>query len=295
MKIRILLLALLAAILSCGPVKDRRTVKVPEAIREAKTATLPELIQRFNNQWAGIETLTVSKFSLELTGGSLDVGYFEDYRTARGYLLAADTGGIFVNILNPLTNSSVLTMASSGDEFQIWVPSENQYITGSTDVKLEEENPIYNIRPVHILDAILIERINPENPEKLLFLEEAQDAAAKYYVLTLVERPKPNERFAELSRKIWIERSQLQLARQEYYAGAKLRSVIIYGKPARLGNKWFFSEVTLERPQDHYSIRFDIESESVRLDRPVEAGDFDLPVPPGAEIIKVEDQTEKSY
>lgn len=285
-------LILLSFLVNCvDPVRDRRRVEVPGAIQKAQTATLPELVKRFNDRWAGIHSLTVSRFNIELTSGSLEVGYFEEYRTARGYLVAADTGGIFVNILNPLTNSSVLTMASQEQQFQIWIPRDNQYITGSTDVQLKEENPLYNVRPVHILEAVLIEPLALDSPDDVVLWEEQQDERFSYYVVTVARRPERDNSVSELIRKIWIERSELRLVRQQYYEGPQIRSVILYADPFPVGEKWIFSEVVLERPQDHYSLRFEVETGGVRLDRPIKAGDFDLPVPPGAEVIRVEGRT----
>ena len=87
--------------------------------------------------------MTVSKFEVEFTGGSIEDGYFEKYRTAKGYLVSRRPNSVFVNILNPLTSSSVLVMASHEELFQIWIPSRNQFVTGRADVERDEENPVY--------------------------------------------------------------------------------------------------------------------------------------------------------
>lgn len=282
----LLVTLLLAASLSCGAVKERKVVTVPPAYAAAKTASLSDLVELVNGRYAGVNSLTVSKLDVEFTGGSIEDGYFEKYRTAKGYLVASEPSSVFVNILNPLTSSSVLVMASHNDEFQIWIPSRNQFVTGRTDVKTDEDNPVYNVRPLHIMEGILIESIPVQNPQFKYYVEEDKDQAYKYYVLGIF-RSTPDSPVLELQRKIWIERSTMHLRRQHYYSGSGLTSVIRYEDSVEIGSKLVSTRVAIDRPIERYTISFDFKPETVELDRKLKPDSFTLRVPAGAEVVQV--------
>lgn len=288
--IQILALALPLLAVGCGAVKERQVISVPPSYIEAQTASLEELITLINDKYSGYRSITVSKFDVEFTGGSIEEGYLEKYRKAKGYLVAQNPDSIFVNILNPLTNSSVLVMASVDEEFRIWIPSKNQFVTGRTDQMPEVENPVYNVRPTHIIDGILIEPVPIDQPSIRCHLEEEQDGLYKYYVIGIF-RFREDSPFLEMERKIWIERSKMALSRQQYYQAGKVISVVTYSNPVPVGQKMVNSNVAIERPVERYSISFSIETDGVRLNRELKTNAFELEQPSGSELIRVEENT----
>lgn len=277
---------LVGALSACGPVRERTVIAPPTTYAEAQVATLQELTELINQEYAGLESLVVSRFEVEMTGGSIDDGYFERYRKARGYLVTHESDSIFVNILNPLTNSSVLSMASSNGRFQIWIPSRNQFVTGSTGVRRQEENPIYNVRPSHILEGILFESLPDSRGRFRHFLEEEEDGRFKYYVVAVVEDDRESAAL-RLRRKIWIERSRMRIVRQHYYEGPELKSVIVYNQEVTSGGRRIPTHVEIKRPADRYEIRFQFEPDTIETDRQIQSDAFVIAAPPGAELIEV--------
>jgi hypothetical protein len=282
-------LVLLAA--GCGAVRERRVVDIPPAYLEAREASLEELLDLVNRRYAALESLTVTRFEVEFTGGSIDEGYFERYRTAQGYLVARRPDSVFVNILNPLTNSSVLVMASETGAFQIWIPSRNQFVEGTTGRGVAEENPVYNVRPTHIVQGLLIDPITP-SPDILYYREEAQDEAHRYYVIAVLHAS-PGSSILELHRKLWIERSSLQLWRQQYFSGGQLISEISYGPAVEVDRRLVPVSVRVDRPTERYSIDFTFRNDSIQVDRQVREDSFQLELPPGAELVVVEPEAER--
>jgi hypothetical protein len=274
--------------LGCGAVKERTAVRIPPAFLEARVATLPELVELIDRRWAAPVSLTVARFQVEFTGGSIDEGYFEKYRTAKGYLVAQRPDSVFVNILNPLTSSSVLVMASREHDFQIWIPTRNQFVVGSTDIRSDQDNPVYNVRPRHILEAILIDPV--KGAHNIHFLEEAQDTRNKYYVIGVLTPEDSSTRVLQLRRKLWIERSTLSLARQQQFSGGALISEAEYGEPVEVGDRIVPTSVDLRRPVDRYSISFRFDPTSIQLDREIPEDSFILQQPAGAERVQVDDQ-----
>jgi len=281
----LILFLLSLPLLGCGAVKERKVLSVPPAYTAAKTASFEDLIHLINDRYAGIEGMVVSKLDVEFTGGSVEEGYFEKYRKAKGLLVARRPDSIFVNILNPLTSSSVLVMASQHGHFQIWIPSRNQFVTGLTDMKSDESNPIYNVRPSHILEGILIDAV-PQGQAYKYYVEESQDSAYKYYVMGVFSVT-PGTSLLKLDRRIWIERSTMQIRRQQFFVDSEVKSDVTYNDPVEIDGKLISTVVKIDRPIDRYSIAFHLEPDSMQLNREVKDDAFVLEPPPGAEVIEV--------
>jgi hypothetical protein len=154
----------------------------------------------------------------------------------------------------------------------------------------EVENPVYNVRPTHIIDGIMIEPIQLEESSIRCHLEEEQDSQNKFYVIG-VFRFREDSPYLELERKIWIERSQMALRRQQYYDDGKVISIASYSKPVPIGPKMISTGIKIERPIERYSISFIIESDGIRLDRELKADSFELKQPAGSELIRVDENT----
>lgn len=277
----ILMLALLPA--GCRKViKTKVRVETAPAHRLALESTLPDLVRRINTSYAGTESL-IAKVRLELEGRSREAGYHERYRKAPSQLIAKRPDAIRINVLNPLTRTTVIAMASRQSRFQIWAPTKNKFVTGSTHLERDYDNPLYNVRPEHVLPAILIEPL-PAGPGAGVFLIEEEDAKSRYYVIY-----EPHRRKLRPKRRLWIERGKLQLVRQDYFdPEGRVASSIRYTGPAALGQMIVNTEIVLERPLEHYTLRLQLERESLKIDRELEERHFQLPVPPGAETITLE-------
>lgn len=275
-----------------GMMKTTRTVDVPPAYGEAKTASRSELVELINHGYAGIESLKVSRLEVEYEGGLAEQGYLEKYPRGKGHLIVQRPDRIYVNILNPLTSSTVATIASAGETFQIWVPQENKFFTGRTGVHSEDENPFLNIRPLHILQGLLIEEVPVNSLRHGYFAVEDQDGQFKYYVLGIFMLEE-NSTGVQLVRRLWIERSEMRLVRQQYFGPTgEIITDIRYNRPVQIGGLWVNSGVEILRPRERYSIRFDLEDEQIKVNQPLKEGVFELQQPEGAELVIVEEKTE---
>jgi len=285
----------LALVLLCGfngcssVIKDKQKFEIPPAYQQAKTATLDELVTLVNQRYAGVESIVASRFEVQFHGGSAELGLIEKYPRARGYLASKWPASIYVNILNPLTNSTLVAMASRNGEFQIWAPRDNKYLTGRTDVRLDEQQPLFNVRPQHLLNALMIELVPASDALSVVFLEEDQDPSFKYYVVTVLRRESESVRFC-LQRKIWIERSVMRLARQQYYDCGALVSNIAYSVPVEEGGFLVSTGVDMSRISEHYRIDLKLEAEGLEVNRPVKDERFDIPRPAGAELVVVQEK-----
>ena len=273
-----------------GAVKKRTQVSTPLAYASAQVASLDELVRMINERYAVAKTLSVSSVKVEFVGGSLETGVIEEYRSAKAYLVAKRPDSIYLNILNPLTSSTVVAMAAAGETFQIWIPGENKYLTGRADVEVEEENPILNVRPQHLLEGLLVERIPVDSLRYRYFLEETEDPRFKYYVVVVIEVAETS-RAVRLMRKLWIERSSMHLVRQQYYDSGERISSITYDHTSEIAGVLIPSDIEIERKREDYRIALELAQESIKVNQSVREGAFDVPVPPGAELIQVEGES----
>lgn len=274
-------------------VKTTRDVPIPPSYLNAKTAALPDLIQLVNDDYARVENLTSGSLEVEVTGEAARGSVIQEdkYRRAKGVLIAARPDGVYLNIKNPLTGGSVATMASHAGAFQIWVPRENKFFVGRTDVELENDDPILSIRPNHLLEALLIERIPRDDPDLLVTLREEQDDAYKYYVVSVI-RSRPGSSLAELEREVWFERSQMRLARQKYYRSGAILSSIRYNRPVEVSGRHAQAEIEVQRPREQYTLKLELNPDSIRIDRNLKEGTFEVVQPPAAELVVVDQRHE---
>ena len=282
------LVLFLVLLLGCGSaVKKRTQIEVPVGFQQVKEATLEQLIQIINDNYAHLSNISVSDMEVEFQEGSIEEGYFERYRQARGYLITKRPDSVYISIQNPLTRSTVITMATNEGNFEIWVPGENKYLMGKTNLKPDDKRPLYNVRPEHLLSALLIEPIPKGDPTILHSLEEDLDSSSKYYVISVLEAPAEGTQAALLKRKLWVERSHLGLVRQRYYNAGHLVSTIRYSSLVRIGSTIVPSGVEVERLKERYTIRLRYQHEKVTVDRQLKAGIFQIPFPPGAQRVAV--------
>lgn len=278
-------LILVGSLLGCVSVKKRTEVPVPPSYAAAREASLPELVDLVDNRYAGMKSLKVSSFNVQFTGGGVEQGYLEKYHRAQGFMVAQWPDSIYVNIQNPLTHSTVVAMATQDETFQIWVPSENKYLYGRTDVVVDEKNPLFNVRPDHLLPAILVKPVPPVDSNRI-FLREAQDERFKYYVLSIVGGTGQGRPLC-LERDVWIERSALRLVRQDYYDCGQVVSVIRYQKPVEVQGEIVNTSIDVSRKREHYEIHFDLDPTKVTINQVFQADVFEVPQPPQAKVVEV--------
>jgi outer membrane lipoprotein-sorting protein len=115
-------------------------------------------------------------------------------------------------------------------------------------------------------------------------MEEDQDAAAKYYVLSAYEDA-GNDRLTPV-RKFWIERADLVIARQQTYDGeGTLTGIIHYANFSPAEGLLLPLSIRIERPLDGYSL--DMEFRNWRMNPKLPDDAFILTPPPGARRIQL--------
>lgn len=287
------------AVFSCGCSSTNvSTTKVvpPAAKPVVKDATREELLEIYNQMAQGVKTVNAT-VELRPTAGSRYSGVIEEYHEVKAFLLAARPGEIRVIGQAPVIGTTVFDMASDAETFRVSIPSKNKFLTGPVAVERSSNKPIENLRPQHLLDALLWPEIRKE--ETVLF-EEFNDENARFYVLTVLR----GGYRTEILRKIWFDRSDLQVARLESYGpkGALLSDVHVSdwqplvadqehpAPPPPSGVTGFPRAIRIDRPHDDY--RLNLQLTKVTLNEEIPQERFKLDQPTGSELVRVTDGAE---
>ena len=108
-------------------------------------------------------------------------------------------------------------------DFRLWIPPKNKFVVGKDQVTaLSSDQPMENIRPKNIYEALLIRRIDPdteiavlENGYDILHDAKGHRILQDDYELTVIKKDDGGWR---LARKIIFSRTDLKPHRQYIYS-----------------------------------------------------------------------------
>ena len=294
-----LILATLAAI-SCGCHTGggiKNTTKYgPGARPVVKDATREELLEQYNSIARNTKTLNAT-VELKPTAGSKYSGVIDEYHEVKAFLLAARPAEIRVIGQAPVIGTTVFDMASDGEIFRVSIPSKNKFLVGPVAQERASSKPIENLRPQHLLDALLWLEVRKEES---VTLREYNDENSRYYVLTVLRGGYQ----LEVLREIWFDRADLLVSRLQTFGpkGLLLSDVRLAnwepidnaaGQSAAaqvLGTASFPRAIRIDRPHDDYKL--DLQITKLSLNEAIPAERFKLEQPAGAELVRVGEATE---
>lgn len=271
----------------CGGRAISKNTRVPQEQRPAAMqATLDELLDKYNAFASSVQTIN-STLALKTTAGSKYSGLIQEYHEVKAFLLAARPAYVRMIGQAPVIGKTIFDMASDSNEFRVWIPSKNKFLVGQVAAQRNSDKPLENLRPQHLLDALLWQEIRKE---ETVLLEEFNDESARYYILTQLRGGYQTE----IYHKIWFDRADLSIARLQSFGpkGVLLSDVRLSDwqpltdapLPAH-GPASFPREIRIDRPHDDY--RLDLQFTKIVLNSELEASRFQLNQPPGSELVRV--------
>lgn len=268
------LLAVFAVVLSGCAVKKRTVVPVA---RPALTASFDELLTRLEAQRAAVTSLNAT-VQLIPTAGSLHSGVIEEYHDVRAFILAERPARLRMIGQVPVVRTTAFDMATDGERFELYIPSKNRFIVGTSRIERPTKKPIERLRPQHILDALFL----PARPaDARVFGEENEAGGTRYYVLSVVRGA--DERL-ELAQKFWFDRADLGLVRvQRFEEGGRLQSDVFLSDYAEFGAARYPQVIRLVRPAEDYTL--EIRIQKLAINETLAADKFVLERPLGTELV----------
>lgn len=276
-------LALTAVILAASGCAVKRTTKVavPQSSAPPVDASVEDLVGRVNAQSDKIQTLTAT-VDFEPTAGSVYSGVIKEYHDVKGFILVKQPAFIRVIGQAPIIRTNIFDMVSDGETFRLNIPPKHKFIVGKTSFTRPAKNALENLRPQHILDALLVPRIDAAR-EKYSF-EESEDSGHRYDVLTVFQPGATAAMFPQ--RKIWFDRSNLDEARLQSY-GPKGNYIedVQYSNYQDFQGTRYPTLIQITRPVEDY--RLTITIQKAVFNQEITPDKFELKKPDGSELVEL--------
>jgi outer membrane lipoprotein-sorting protein len=278
-----------------------RSHKVENHISSAvlKSATQQELIDIVNKDADRIKTMNAT-VDIRAAAGGQKKGKVTEYTEIRGYILAEKPTMLRMIGLFPVVRNRAFDMVSDGANFKLWIPPKNKFIVGRNDViKPNPSQPLENLRPQHIYDALLLPEIDPKNEIAVLEggTEQVTDPKTRKpleqanYVLNVI-RHDPEGRWT-LSRKIFFDRVTLTPYRQIVYdKQGNVATDAEYADYRDFNGIRFPGHIEITRPQEEYNIGLSMVT--LKLNEPLKPDQFELQQPANAQVVHLTNDTTSS-
>lgn len=288
---RIILLWLAVLPLS-GCLFRSRKIEQPFNYAELQTATQKELVDYINTQAAAIQSLQAT-VDIDTTVGGVKKGQATDYQQIRGYVLARKPAMLRMIGLMPVVRNTAFDMVSDGVEFRLWIPPKGRFLVGRNDDETRNPaQPLENLRPQSLFDALLLRPIDPD--DEIAVLENDTEIPAEVkkntivraeYVIDVITRKGQSW---HLSRKVIFSRTDLLPHRQVLYdeKGDVATSAIYRGYKKDEHGVSYPWQIEIARPQEEYDITLSV----VKLDinQPLPDERFVLQQPPGIPVVHLD-------
>jgi hypothetical protein len=180
----------------------------------------------------------------------------------------------------PVVRTNIFDMASNGEEFRLYIPPKQKFIVGKTTFRRPAKNSLENLRPQHIVEALLVPQFDASHEK--WFLEEAEEGGRRFYVVSVVEFADSEE--LRLKRKAWFDRADLELARLQFYEsdGVYVEDVHYSGSKDFQGTS-YPSHIEVARPIEDYRLAITILKAT--FNQAIEPEKFILNKPEGAQLV----------
>jgi outer membrane lipoprotein-sorting protein len=282
----------------CGGRTIKTSTKLPAQSKPViRDASRDELLDKYNQIASNVQSVNAT-VELKPTAGSKYSGLIEEYHEVKAFLLAQRPAQIRMIGQAPVINKTIFDMASDGETFRVYIPSKNKFLVGSVATERVSDKPIENLRPQHLLEALLWPEIRKE--EAVLF-EEFNDETARYYILTILR----GGYRTEILRKVWFDRADLQISRLQSFGpkGVLLSDVHVSDwqplvadqelppSAPSTGLTAFPRQIRIDRPHDDY--RLDLQITKLSLNEALPPDRFKLEQPSGTDLVHVGEAAEE--
>lgn len=255
-------------------------------------ASLDQLVESINTQADRLQSF-IANVDVDFSQGGQKKGKVTDYAEVSGYILVRKPDMMRMFMQAPVVRSRVFDMATNGSSFQVSWPSKNEFYVGSNRlVGKPSDNPLENMRPQIITDALLLKRLDPDN--EIAVLENGTE---------IVKDPKTHKTVEQATYVVTvIRRSQGQwaLARKISFSGDTLLPheqfiydpeghLITYARYENMSNDngiMFPNIIDIQRPIEELSFRLAITK--VRLNETIQDDQFMLQQPPGSKLVNLD-------
>ncbi len=268
-----------------------RTVETRTSTAKLETARRQQLVDYINTEAAKIKTVNATVNIATSVGGEKK-GKVTEFEEIRGYILVRKPDMLRMIGLFPIVRNKAFDMVSDGDQFKLSIPAKNKFYVGHNEVVHPDGNPVEELRPQVIYNALLLPEIDPNNdiavmedgteviydPKKKKTLEQPD------YVIDIIHR---SGKDWSLVRKVVFDRTNLSVHQQIIYdRNGSIATEATYQAYHDYNGVSFPDVIQINRPKEEYSIRLTVEklviNEQLRDDQ------FALQQPVGSQLVNLD-------
>jgi len=291
---QVLAVVYLAALLlgETGCLFRTRLVEMRTSTAKLQTATQQELVDRINRDSSQIKTLNATVEIAPSVGGEKK-GKVTDYQEITGYILVRKPDMLRMIGLFPIVRNKAFDMVSDGTRFKLSIPAKNKFYVGSAEVTKPASNPLENLRPQVIYNALLLPEIDKDeiavlenDTETVLDAKTKKLVQQPDYVIDIIRRSDVGPGWY-LYRKILFERVNLVPHHQIVYdTTGEIATDATYQVYRDYNGVSFPAVIEIDRPQEEYSIRLTVEK--LVINEPIRDDQFALQPPPGSQLVDLD-------
>jgi hypothetical protein len=257
-----------------------RTLRIPRhgaPSGQLATASLEELVGKVGAWDQQLHTINAT-VNLEPSVGSVNKGEIDEYKNIRAFVLIRKPSMFRLIGLMPVMGSRVFDMVTDGKEFKVHFPTKNKLVVGKNDMNRPSTKKLENIRPQHLLDALVV---RPISADERPVLENHTDEADAFYIVHVLQGRGAN---LKLARNLWFERVGLRLARQVIFDDKGDIVTDARYEDYKVSHAIAFPHtITIMRPADEYGVKLTVQK--LELNKDLEDEKFALTIPPGTEVV----------
>jgi outer membrane lipoprotein-sorting protein len=289
----VLVMTMTAGLTGCfSTTRQVLKTQAPEAYR---TEGVEQIEKDVSDRDAALKTLNAQVLITVTTGGSKE-GKVKEYTSLKGYIFVQKPANLRVILQVPVFGSRALDMVSDGGTFTLMYATTGQgdvWVQGTNQVTKPSKNGLENLRPAVFLDSLLVPGVKPD--EMVMLTESTrvihEDAHQKTetvepdYDLTVLKAGSGH--VLHIQRVVHISRvTMLPFEQDTYDDSGQVVTQATYDGYQNYGGQQFPTEITIRRPLDEYSLKIDVTK--LTLNETFEADQFELTIPPGIKVQKME-------
>jgi hypothetical protein len=269
-----------------------RVVEMRTSTAKLQTATKQELVDRINRDASQIKTLNATVEIAPSVGGEKK-GKVTDYQEITGYILMRKPDMLRMIGLFPIVRNKAFDMVSDGNRFKLSIPAKNKFYVGGAEVTRPAANPLENLRPQVIYNALLLPEIDKEeiavlenDTETVVDAKTRKLVQQPDYVIDIIRRSDSDSGWY-LFRKILFERVNLVPHHQIIFDTAgEIATDVTYQVYREYNGVRFPTVILIDRPQEEYSIQLTVEK--LVINEPITDDQFALQQPPGSQLVDLD-------
>ena len=293
----IFLIAFLSVITGCG-FRSSHPVKMRTSTATLKDATLEQLVENINTNAEKLKTL---KATVDIDSSVLEEkkNRVKDNPQVAGVILVRKPEMLRMRIYVPVLHNVMADMVSNGKSFELASPIKSKFYVGSNQQPVKPSpNPLENLRPQHISDALLLKPIEPgkeiavlENTTEIVKDPKThKDVEQLAYTVLVIDKDSTGH---YLSRRVVFSRTDLLPHEQSIYdRQGRLVTFVRYENFSDYSGISLPAIVSIQRPIEGYGIT--ISMVKVDVNAPLTDEQFVLAQPPGSQVINLDTKSAAS-